>query len=208
MTIYTNLDGTTPDKNLGDILKWQIVDRLTGKRRRSATRSKLAHSERWKNLAGSAPRLTWIGHASFVLRLGGKLIATDPIWSNRIQGAVPRLVPPGVAFENVPKLDIVTVSHAHFDHLDLASLKMIGKDALYIVPKDNGDILRGAGLTNVRELAWWESHTEGDLKDHARAVAALVDAHAVGPKQAPVGWLSLREQRRRRVPRRRHRDER
>jgi N-acyl-phosphatidylethanolamine-hydrolysing phospholipase D len=59
---------------------------------------------------------------------------------------------------------VVTISHAHFDHLDLPTLKRIGKGALYVVPKDNADILRGAGLTNVVELGWWESHEVGDLR--------------------------------------------
>jgi L-ascorbate metabolism protein UlaG (beta-lactamase superfamily) len=71
---------------------------------------------------------------------------------------------PGVELAACPKLDVVTVSHAHYDHLDLPTLKAIGKDALYIVPKDNADVLRGAGLTNVVELGWWESHQVGDLR--------------------------------------------
>jgi L-ascorbate metabolism protein UlaG (beta-lactamase superfamily) len=60
-------------------------------------------------------------------------------------------------------VDVVTVSHAHYDHLDLPTLQAIGNDAVYIVPRDNGDILRGAGLEKVVELGWWESHRIGDL---------------------------------------------
>ena len=71
-----------------------------------------------------------MGHATFVLRLGGQLIATDPIWSDRISGVIPRLAPPGVPFENLPPLDVVTVSHNHFDHLDLPTLRRIGNKTL------------------------------------------------------------------------------
>jgi N-acyl-phosphatidylethanolamine-hydrolysing phospholipase D len=97
------------------------------------------------------------------MRLGKKLIATDPIWSAKIAGAVSRNAAAGIAFEQMPKLDIVTVSHSHRDHLDLPSLKKIGNDALFIVPKDVGEILKDAGLEKVVELGWWETHREGDV---------------------------------------------
>lgn len=164
MPIYTNLDGTTPDKGLADILKWQIDDRLAGRRRADRTPfSTPRRANDGRALGRSSPHLTWIGHATFVQRLGGKLLATDPIWSKRIH-TIPRLAPPGVELADCPPLDIVTVSHAHYDHLDLPTLRRIGPGARYVVPKDNGDILRAAGLRDVIELGWWESHVEGDLR--------------------------------------------
>lgn len=164
MTRYSNLDGTTPDKRLGAILKWQVLDRLAAHRPRVEPFTTPRRDNDGSKLAETSAHLTWIGHATFVLRLGGQLVATDPIWSPKIQGAIRRLVAPGVALEACPKLDVVTISHAHFDHLDLPTLLRIGPDALYIVPKDNGDILRNAGLNRVVELGWWESHQVGDLK--------------------------------------------
>jgi N-acyl-phosphatidylethanolamine-hydrolysing phospholipase D len=162
--LYTNLDGTTPDKGLGAILKWQIADRLAGKRRRDTTPFATPRRESdGKALTSREPHLTWIGHATFVQRLGGQLVATDPIWSPRIH-AIPRLAPPGVALEDTPKIDVVTVSHAHYDHLDLPTLRRIGPDALYVVPRDNADLLRAAGLPDVVELGWWESYERGDLR--------------------------------------------
>jgi L-ascorbate metabolism protein UlaG (beta-lactamase superfamily) len=164
VALYTNLDGTTPDKGLGALLKWQIGDRLAGRRRRVAPAFATPRRDNdGKALGAPEPHLTWIGHATFVQRLGGLLVATDPIWSPRIH-TVPRLAAPGVALGDTPKLDVVTVSHAHYDHLDLPTLKRIGKDTLYVVPKDNADILRAAGLDNVVELGWWESHELGDLR--------------------------------------------
>jgi len=162
--LYANLDGTTPDKGLGAILKWQIADRVAGRRRRDDTPFVTPRRENdGAALASTSPHLTWIGHATFVQRLGGKLIATDPIWSSRIH-TIPRLAQPGVALAACPKLDIVTVSHAHYDHLDLPTLRAIGPDTLFVVPKDNADLLRRAGLPNVVELAWWESHSAGDVR--------------------------------------------
>jgi L-ascorbate metabolism protein UlaG (beta-lactamase superfamily) len=160
---YKNLDGTVPDKGVGALLKWQVTDRIAGKRRRDRTPFVTPRRENdGAALKSKEPHLTWVGHATFVQRLGGQLLATDPIWSTRIHTIV-REAAPGVALEVTPKLDVVTVSHAHYDHLDLPSLKAIGKDALYIVPKDNADVLTGAGLPNVVELGWWESHRVGDL---------------------------------------------
>lgn len=161
---YRNLDGTTPDKGLGAILKWQITDRLAGRRRRDTTPfTTPRRANDGSALREAGAHLTWIGHATFVMRLGGKLVATDPIWSPRIQ-TIGRLCEPGVALEDCPPLDVVTVSHSHYDHLDMPTLRRIGREALYVVPKDNGDILTSAGLPNVVELGWWESHTVGDLR--------------------------------------------
>jgi L-ascorbate metabolism protein UlaG (beta-lactamase superfamily) len=99
-----------------------------------------------------------------VLRLGGKLIATDPIWSERIQTVIKRRVAPGVALANVPKLDIVTVSHDHFDHLDMPTLRRIGPETTFVVPTNVGPLLRAQGLRNVIELGWFESTVQGDLR--------------------------------------------
>lgn len=161
--LYTNLDGTTPDKGLGAILKWQIGDRITGRRRPSGPPFETPRrANDGSSLSSQAPSLTWVGHATFVQRLGGLLVATDPIWSPKIH-TIRRLTAPGVELAACPKLDVVTISHAHYDHLDLPTLKAIGKDALYIVPQDNGELLRNAGLPNVVELAWWQSHRVGGL---------------------------------------------
>jgi L-ascorbate metabolism protein UlaG (beta-lactamase superfamily) len=63
----------------------------------------------------------------------------------------------------MPRIDLVTVSHTHYDHLDLPTLRRIGDGPLYIVPRDVGELLRGAGLTRVVELDWWGTHREGGL---------------------------------------------
>jgi N-acyl-phosphatidylethanolamine-hydrolysing phospholipase D len=160
--IYKNLDGKTPDNRLGALLKWQIVDRIAGRRTRSSAPFETPRRENdGRALAAMHAHATWIGHATWVMRLGGKLVATDPIWSSHIH-TIKRRSAPGVALEACPPIDVVTVSHAHFDHLDLATLKRIGKDALYVVPKDNGDLLRD--FPNVVELDWWQSREIGDLR--------------------------------------------
>src|SRR5262249_42627703 len=123
---------TRPARGPLDILRWNVGDRLIGRitgralpRDRSGYRPPGGGADATL-LARPEPALTWIGHATFVLRLAGKLVATDPIFSTRIAGTVRRTVAPGVALEDVPALDIVTVTHNHMDHMDLPTLRRIG----------------------------------------------------------------------------------
>jgi L-ascorbate metabolism protein UlaG (beta-lactamase superfamily) len=158
MARYTNLDGTTPDKGLGDMLRWQL-GRLTSSRSREGRDFVTPRRENdGSALAAMDPSLTWIGHATFAQRLGGKLIATDPIWSESIQAVVQRRTPPGVPLRKMPHLDIVTVSHAHYDHLDLPTLRKIGNDTIYVVPAGNGAILESHRFAQVVELGWWDTY--------------------------------------------------
>jgi L-ascorbate metabolism protein UlaG (beta-lactamase superfamily) len=149
---------TQPQRGPADMLRWKF-----GAKNRPSDNDFVTpfRQNDGAALIAPAPALTWIGHASFVLRLGGKLIATDPIWSTRISGVVKRRVAPGVPFEKMPPLDVVTVSHNHYDHLDLPTLRRIGPQALYVVPLGVGPLLKG--FPRVVELDWWQSHTEGDL---------------------------------------------
>ncbi len=149
---------TSPARGPLDILKW----RLSGGRPKDpggfVTPRVENDGAKLRELAAS---LTWIGHASFVLRLGGQRIAIDPIWSERISGVVPRLTAPGVALADLPPLDAVLITHNHRDHLDLPTLKLIGPNALYVVPLGNARLLHDAGLPNVIELEWWQPYVLG-----------------------------------------------
>jgi L-ascorbate metabolism protein UlaG (beta-lactamase superfamily) len=163
---YVNLDGSTPDRGLRDILRWQIVDRFAGTRRVDPTAFDTPRRPNdGKALVDAGPHLTWIGHSSFVMRLGGKLVATDPVFARRM-GPRARLAPPGVAADDLPPIDVVTVSHSHYDHMDLPSLRRLDArgSPLFVVPRDNAELLRGAGIRRVEELGWWESLDAGGLR--------------------------------------------
>ncbi len=156
---------TRPARGPSDLLRWRL-DRLQGRgpvRERDPVGAPVRPND-GSVVRALASSLTWVGHASFVLRLGGKLIATDPVFSTRVQGLVRRLAPPGLVPEVLPPMDLVVVSHNHYDHLDLPSLRRIGPDARYVVPLGNAGTLRGAGLRNVVELDWWQTHREGDVE--------------------------------------------
>ena len=112
-------------------------------------------------LAGSEPTITWIGHASLLVRLDGVTILTDPTWSERaspLSWAGPkRLVPPGLPFESLPRVDVVVLSHDHYDHLDLPTVQRLATahDPLFVVPLGLKAWLAERGITRVEERDWW-----------------------------------------------------
>lgn len=114
-----------------------------------------------ENAGHSVPTVTWIGHATLLVQMDHVTFLTDPIWSERaspVPFAGPRrLVPPGVALEALPPIDFVLVSHNHYDHLDLDTLKTLAERnpaTRFFVPLGNGELLREAGVSNVEELDW------------------------------------------------------
>ena len=109
-------------------------------------------------------RATFVNHATVLIQMDGLNILTDPIWSPRagpISWVGPRRVrAPGVAMEELPKIDYILISHDHYDHLDLSTLETI-------VERDHPMVLAGLGVMallpdrwapNVQELDWWRTH--------------------------------------------------
>ncbi|AMO22959.1 MBL fold metallo-hydrolase [Ramlibacter solisilvae] len=123
-----------------------------------------------------APSVTWIGHATALLQCGGLNVLTDPIFSERasplpLLGIGPkRAQPPGIALPDLPPIDVVLISHNHYDHLDLASLEGLdersGGQTLFLVPLGVKALLTQHGLRHVVELDWWQSHWHGGVEFH------------------------------------------
>jgi L-ascorbate metabolism protein UlaG (beta-lactamase superfamily) len=105
-----------------------------------------------RRVAGDEMRVTWIGHATVLVQTQGLNILTDPVWSRRTSPfsfvGPSRVRDPGVRFEDLPKIDLVVVSHNHYDHMDLATLRRLWeRDRPAIVTSlGNDTILRGAGI--------------------------------------------------------------
>jgi N-acyl-phosphatidylethanolamine-hydrolysing phospholipase D len=106
---------------------------------------------------------TWIGHSTVLLQVGGLNILTDPVWSERsfpVQWTGPRRVmPPPIALKELPPLDLILLSHSHYDHLDKPTVKWLAKhqsEAVWVVPLRLGAYLRGWGVRTLIELDWWQ----------------------------------------------------
>ncbi|MGO4107602.1 MBL fold metallo-hydrolase [Paenibacillus sp. YAF4_2] len=102
------------------------------------------------------PALTWVGHSSFLIQLAGKNIMTDPVWAGQM-AFQRRLTPPGIPIDDVPPVDLILISHSHYDHLHIQSLRRLQGRKQLLVPAGLRSKLRLKGFTNVRELHWWES---------------------------------------------------
>jgi L-ascorbate metabolism protein UlaG (beta-lactamase superfamily) len=107
---------------------------------------------------------TFVNHATFVLRFAnGTNVLADPIWSERsspVSFAGPRRVhAPGVVFDSLPRIHVVVVSHNHYDHLDLPTLKRLSDrdSALFLVPLGDKKLLQDAGVARVIEMDWWHT---------------------------------------------------
>ncbi len=115
--------------------------------------------------------VTWICHATCVVRMGGVTLLTDPVWSQRIPGVKPRFSPPGIPLEAIGHIDAVAISHNHFDHLDAPTIKRLPRDTTMFVPAGLAWWFRRLGFTQVTELDWWETASIGPVE------AQFVPAH-------------------------------
>jgi L-ascorbate metabolism protein UlaG (beta-lactamase superfamily) len=107
-------------------------------------------------------RITFVNHATFLLQLDGINILTDPIWSERaspISWMGPRRHrPPGIRLQDLPPIDLILLSHDHYDHLDIPTLRQLHRDhhpTIY-AGLNNARLLARHGIRNVVELDWWQ----------------------------------------------------
>lgn len=108
----------------------------------------------------------WIGHSTVLLSISGTLVLTDPNFSSRIKIAR-RVVALPIEPEEIRNLHIILLSHAHYDHLDVSSLKRLPKEALMVIPPGCRDLVEGLGFAGVIELGWNERFTFQDLEIEA-----------------------------------------
>ena len=162
---YKNTDGEAIDKSIKDLIRWQ----------RNQKKPILAYidiSNDWRNinLETEDNYLIWIGHSTFLIKKDSLTILTDPVFSDRASPfrrlGPKRLIPPSLNIEDLPPIDIITISHNHYDHLDIRSLKKISKKypkVVFLIPKGDLDIFDQRNIENVFEFEWWQ---DIDFKNH------------------------------------------
>lgn len=130
--------------------------------------------------ASDEARATWIGHATFLLQVGGANLLTDPMFSERASpvsfGGPKRFRVPGLALDALPPIDAVLLSHDHFDHLDKPSVAALlerhGPDLPFITPLGYRGWFERQGAREVRELDWWQDTEVGPPGHRVRVSAA------------------------------------
>ncbi|MCM5553352.1 MBL fold metallo-hydrolase [Pleomorphomonas sp. NRK KF1] len=115
-----------------------------------------------EKLAPNGMAITFVNHATFLIQLPGVNILTDPVWSTRA-GPLGLLGPkrvrePGIKLTELPRIDVVVISHNHYDHLDVETLKKLNQrwSPQFIVPVGDRELMETIGIRRIDEMDWWE----------------------------------------------------
>jgi N-acyl-phosphatidylethanolamine-hydrolysing phospholipase D len=157
-----------------DFLKWSLVERRRNPRRPDPNPNVFTRAIPGFVVPRAAPErftITWVGHTSFLLQIAGLNVLIDPVWSERaspVQFLGPRRwVPAAIEFDRLPPIDVVVLSHDHYDHLDAATVSRIARRypaAVWFAPLGVGTFLRQRGAREVTERDWWQEGTLGGLR--------------------------------------------
>ncbi len=116
----------------------------------------VAHPAEFPTLEGNQICVTWIGHASFLIQTREHSVLIDPNWAKWLK-VIKRLRHPGIELHDLPAIDLVLVSHAHFDHLDRNTLRAVADQQPIVVPEHVGSLVHDLGFHCVHELGRWQS---------------------------------------------------
>jgi L-ascorbate metabolism protein UlaG (beta-lactamase superfamily) len=150
------------------LLKMQSLGTLVGE---SAFRPMTGESKKPILVSPGELGITFIGHSSFFIQIGGRKVLIDPVFAERLI-ALRRLRRPGVKIKDLPAIDMVVLSHAHMDHLNRPSLRRIvahnnkvsGRAPIAVVPWGVEDLVKDLGFTRVVTLEWWQTKSIGGLE--------------------------------------------
>lgn len=107
--------------------------------------------------------MTWIGHASFLIQFTDLNALIDPNFANWLF-MLKRVKRAGLRIEDLPPIDLVLLTHAHYDHFNKRTLRQLPSPKIAVMPWGMGDLARGLGFQRIVELEWWDSFTHGDWK--------------------------------------------
>lgn len=160
---YHNVDNVSTDKTLKEFRQWRDERRRKQKDYSYVvpnTPPRLSYLSENKQES----TITWIGHSTFFLQYEGMNIITDPIWARRL-GFEKRLGQPGIPLSEVPPIDLILISHSHYDHLHIASIrKLYRAGTTLVVPVGLKRKMLRKGFHSCVELEWWQEITLGKIK--------------------------------------------
>jgi L-ascorbate metabolism protein UlaG (beta-lactamase superfamily) len=149
-----------PAKNLFDVMKWYL-NRDQGPWE-EIPESEVVFAQKPAAKVTDALVITYVNHSTFLIQADGLNILTDPVWSDRVSplsfAGPKRMRSPGVKFEDLPKIDLVVISHNHYDHLDISTLKKLNArfQPHFVVPLGVDVFLQQEGLSQTTALDWWD----------------------------------------------------
>ncbi len=163
---YENTNGKPIEKSFQDLLKWATDDIET-------KIDYIEISNDWESLDFEEDDNygVWVGHSTFLIKKNGITILTDPVFSDRASPfkniGPKRLIPPAIPIKKLPAIDFITISHNHYDHLDIRSLKdlyLLNSNTIFLVPAGDKKLLERQKIENVYEYEWWEGYLSDELK--------------------------------------------
>ena len=160
---YNNIDNVSTDKTLKEFKQWREQRRRKVK---DYSYKVPKHDPELDYLHANREEttITWIGHSTFFIQYYGLNIVTDPVWAEKM-GFQRRLGAPGIPIQDVPPLDVILISHSHYDHMHLASLrKLVTAKTLLIVPDGLRRKMIRKGFHRCHEMKWWEYLVLGGVK--------------------------------------------
>ncbi|ARJ37835.1 MBL fold metallo-hydrolase [Sporosarcina ureae] len=160
---YTNLDDVDTSKSVSEMIRWQ-KERNEKKKDLRIVIEQAPTKEIEKLVANrSEATITWIGHSTFLIQISGLNVITDPVWAKRM-GFQNRLTEPGIALDELPEIDVVVISHGHYDHLDFGTIKHLKGKPIYFVPIGLRRKFQIRGIKKVIEAEWFDSFVFEGLK--------------------------------------------
>jgi L-ascorbate metabolism protein UlaG (beta-lactamase superfamily) len=165
MKTYTNLDHVTSYKTFKDLRKWQKERRKKVKDLSINIEQSPVKKVKELNENRTLTSYTWIGHSTFLIQMNGVNMITDPVWAKRM-GFEKRLTEPGISLSELPDIDLVVISHGHYDHLDFPTLKKLKGDPHYFVPVGLKSLFQRKGYQKVTEMNWWDSADHNGITIH------------------------------------------
>lgn len=159
---FANLNNISNTKSMTDFWKWRKERKLKEKNL-TLQISEAEHKEIEKIKANRSKfSITWIGHSTFLIQMNGLNILTDPVW-DKSMGLEKRLIDPGIPINELPPIDIVFISHGHYDHLSWSSIRKLKGDITFFAPAGLKAAFQRKGYKNVKEMNWWDNSLHESL---------------------------------------------